>query len=136
MASKQNETLEAVLEQAQAPVLTAPKTAAQVMSEANIELTKAEGRRKALVKHYTAEEKVPMYLSPMYRAYFGNVMTVTVNGISIYFKVDGSTQMVPETFADEITRRRLSVDGILTKQNKMADVSANVDSAPGELKLF
>lgn len=111
-------------------------TMASVTKEASLELVKAESRRKALLKEYTAEEKVPMYLSPMYAAHFGKVMQVMINGISIFFKVDGSTQMVPATFADEITARRIAVDAILTKQSRMSDISSNAETSPGELALF
>lgn len=99
-------------------------------------LMTAENKRKELLKHYRNEKLVPMYLSPMYRPYFGNVMRVMINGISIFFKVDGSTQQVPQTFADEIARRRMAVDNLLSKQNKMADVSYNVEMTPGGLQLF
>lgn len=88
---------------------------------ASIALQKAEARRKTLLNVYKSENLVPMYLSPMYRPYVGNVMRVMINGISIYFKVDGSTQMIPQTFADEITARRMAIDAILTKQNRMSD---------------
>lgn len=109
---------------------------ANVAQEASMQLVKAEARRKALLKEYTSEEKVPMYLSPMYAAHFGRVMQVMINGISIFFKVDGSTQMVPKSFADEITARRMAVDAILTKQSRMSDISSNAESSPGELALF
>lgn len=112
------------------------QTTADVLKEANKQLMDAENRRKILMKKYKEEEKVPMYLSPMYRPYFGNVMTVSINGVSIYFKVDGSTQMIPKTFADEITARRMKVDAILTRQHRMANIPANAESAPGELNLF
>ena len=96
----------------------------------------AEARKKRLLQHYRNEEKVPMYLSPMYRPYFGNVMQVSLNGISIFFKVDGSVQKIPKDFADEITARRMAIDAILTKQSKMADISKNYESSPGELDLI
>lgn len=108
----------------------------EIIRNANVELVNAEARRKKLLKVYREETKVPMYLSPMYRPYFGNVMRVMINGISIYFKVDGSTQNIPKTFADEITARRMAIDAILTKQHKMANIAANSESAPGELTLF
>lgn len=108
----------------------------KAMAQANMELNKGEKHRKKLFHKYKEEEKIPIYLSPMYRPYFGNVMKVNINGVSIFFKVDGSTQLVPQTFADEITSRRLKVDSILTKQKRMADVSTNHESTPGELKLF
>lgn len=106
--------------------------------EANegVKLVKADARRKALVKEYRTEDKVPMYLSPMYQPYLGRTMTVSINGISIFFAVDGSTQMVPKTFADEITSRRINIDSILNKQGKMSDVVNNHESSPGELKIF
>lgn len=103
---------------------------------ASVALQKAEARRKTLLNVYKSEDLVPMYLSPMYRPYVGNVMRVMINGISIYFKVDGSTQMIPQTFADEITARRMAIDAILTKQNRMSDVSSNAEASPGELELF
>lgn len=108
----------------------------EIIKNANVELVNAEARRKKLLKVYREEEKVPMYLSPMYRPYFGNVMRVMINGISIYFKVDGSAQHVPKTFADEITARRMAIDAILTKQHRMSNIAANSESAPGELTLF
>lgn len=116
--------------------MAAGKSAKQVMDQANKKLQAGQTHRKALYKRYKDEEKVPMYLSPMYRPHFGKVMAVSINGIKIYFKVDGSTQMVPKSFADEIANRRLQMDAILTKQSRMADVQTNVESSPGELKLF
>ena len=108
----------------------------EVIRRSNMELMNAELRRKQLLGKYRAQEKVPMYLSPMYRPYFGNVMRVMINGISIFFKVDGTVQLVPKDFADEITARRMAVDAILTKQNRMANIPSNFESAPGELTLF
>lgn len=105
------------------------------VQQANRELLNAEARKKQLLQHYRNQEKVPMYLSPMYRPYFGNVMQVSLNGISIFFKVDGSVQKIPKDFADEITARRMAIDAILTKQSKMADISKNYESSPGELDL-
>jgi hypothetical protein len=106
------------------------------VQKANSELLTAEARRKTLLKEYREEEKVPIYLSPMYRPYFGNVMTVSMNGISIFFKVDGSVQNVPKTFADEIAARRIAIDAIITKQSRMADIPNNAEKSPGELALF
>lgn len=96
----------------------------------------AQNRRKQLHKIYMHQEKVPMYMSPMYRPYTGNVMRVMINGISIFFKVDGSTQLIPKTFADEVVRRRKAIDRQLSRLNKMSNVPQNNESAPGELNLF
>jgi hypothetical protein len=103
---------------------------------ARVNLQEADKRRAKLVEYYKSEEKVPMYLSPMYAPHVGRTMRVMINGISIYFRVDGSTQLVPKTFADEITARRLAIDAMLTKQHRMANVPGNVENAPGELRLL
>ena len=113
-----------------------PKATQEVMEAARKELQAAQGFKEQLRKEYSAEERVPIYLSPMYAAYFGKVMRVMINGVSIYVKIDGSTQLVPQTFADEITRRRMAVDASLTKQGRMSDVANNAETAPGELALF
>lgn len=83
-----------------------------------------------------AEKKVTTYLSPMYRPYLGNVADITINGVTIFFPVDGNSYEVPSSFADEIARRRMAIDAMLTKQNRMADVANNSERSPGELKLF
>ena len=103
----------------------------------NREIAKASLRRKQLIKHYKNEKQVVTYVSPMYRPYFGNVMTVTINGISIRFPIDGSKQEIPATFADEIERRRRNIDNIERKQKRMAAVKENEDKGSiGSLSLF
>ncbi len=102
----------------------------------NRKFTAAEAKRKNLINIYKNENKVSTYLSPMYKAHFGNIMTVTICGISIRFRVDGSKQEVPATFADEIERRRMSVDNIINKQKRMADITKNIESSPGGITLF
>lgn len=106
------------------------------MVKANRDLAKATEARKRLLKYYKEEPKVTTYVSPMYKPYFGNVMTVTISGISIRFPIDGSKHDIPATFADEIERRRRNVDAIINKQKRMASISTNVESNPGELELF
>lgn len=112
------------------------KTTDEIVKEANEQLHQAELQKKKVIEEYKGEQKVPMYLSPMYQAHFGNVMQVSINGVAIFFKVDGSTQMIPQTFADEITSRRIQIDNILTKQSRMANIPQNFESSPGELNLF
>lgn len=107
-----------------------------IFQKASQDLINAQKRKKELHAVYMNEEKVPMYLSPQYRNEFGNVMPVTINGIAIFFKVDGSVQYVPKTFADEITRRRLCVDNKLNRQHKMSNVHENYETSAGEIKLF
>lgn len=108
----------------------------EIVEDARIEMATAEKRKHELHAGYCNEEKVSMYLAPLYKPYFGNVMRVSINGISIFFRVDGSTQQVPKTFADEITSRRLAVDAINEKQTRMANIKENNESSPGALNLF
>jgi hypothetical protein len=112
------------------------RSSAQVMDEARKQLQQATDFKTQLRNEYMQEPSVPLYLSPMYRPYLGNIMQVSLNGILIYFPVDGSTKMVPRSFADEITRRRMAIDAMLTKQHRMTDIKANYEGAPGELSLF
>jgi hypothetical protein len=102
----------------------------------NRKVLEAESRKRELHKIYKSEPKVQTYLSPQYRPYFGNVMRVMINGISIYFKVDGSTQSIPKTFADEISRRRKAIDRTQLAQSRMANVPENNERTPGELSIF
>lgn len=112
-------------------------TADQKMVQDNREIAKAAARRKELIKYYKDEKKVITYISPMYRPHFGNVMTVTINGISIRFPVDGSKQEIPATFADEIERRRRRIDDMEKKQKRMASIKENEDKGSiGSLSLF
>ena len=113
-----------------------PKVSNDIMAEANKQLQQAKDFKPKLRAIYANEPKVPIYLSPMYRPYFGKNMRVMIQGISIYMPVDGSTHQLPQSFADEVTRRRMCVDAMLTKQGRMSDIQSNYERAPGELSLF
>lgn len=93
-------------------------------------------RKQELFRDYTKETKVPVYMSPMYAPYLGNVMNVTLNGITIFFPIDGSTHLVPQSFADIIEERRVMVDATIAKKKRLADIQANKESTPGELELI
>lgn len=107
-----------------------------VMQAANNALVSADSRRKALVSTYKAEEKTSVALSPLYRPYFGSVMQILLNGIAIALPVDGKSYLLPKSFADEAIQRRIQVDNILTKQQRMADIPSNFETSPGELNMF
>ena len=113
------------------------RTTDAVQKAAAREMLEATSKRRELAKVYRGEDKVDMYLSPTYQPYFGRVMRVTINGVSILFPVDGSVHAIPKTFADEITSRRMKIDEIITKQNRIANIPVNVDAAvPGDTLLF
>lgn len=99
-------------------------------------IQKAELRRRALLKVYKDEKKYPVNVSPLYKPYFGNAMTVSVNGITVVVPCDGKTYNLSETFANEVLERVAKVNAILEKANKLQNVGANFETTPGELEFF
>ena len=115
----------------------AKKVDENIIQEANNELVRAEGQRKAMVSFYRGEDKKDIRIPPMYQPHFGANMQVMVNGISIVVPVDGSMVTVPATFADEIAERMMKVDMIENKKAQMSRVSENLDmGSPGSLQMF
>lgn len=101
----------------------------------------AESRRldlaqKNLINVYKNEPKVPVRVAPSYAKYFGRVMRVAINGISVAVKCDGKTVELPESFAAEVLRRMSEMDKYDLRTNKMADITRNFESSPGQLNFF
>lgn len=96
----------------------------------------AETARKRLVEVYKGEEKVDYSISPLYKNHLGNVVTRSINGISIAVPVDGSRHKIPRSFADDLDRVIISIDASIKKASKMASVNENVERYPGELPMF
>ena len=94
-----------------------------------------EEARKRLIQTYKSEPLVSVVLAPQYAVHFGNIMRVSINGISIQVKVDGSTQKVPKTFASEIHRRRRAIDAQLMKMKRLSNIPKNGERSPGELTI-
>jgi hypothetical protein len=92
--------------------------------------------RKALVNVYKAEPKISVMVAPMYADYFGKVMHVMINGISIAVPCNGKPYDIPKTFAAEVFRRLRAINEQQQRQKRYSDVSSNVENAPGELALF
>ena len=109
---------------------------AAMTAESNKAVAEAEKQRKELAKSFKAQKKVPIQVSPLYRPYFGRVMTVTINGISVAVPCDGKTYEVPESFAEEIRIRIYKQDRLIQKQNRLGDVTNNFEASPGALNLF
>jgi hypothetical protein len=108
----------------------------QALQEQAKQIASAVKEQANLAVRYRNEEKVTVAVSPLYRPYFGNVMKVSINGISIYMPIDNTPHKLPKTFADEIHSRVNAVDAIMKKQDRMANISANVETTPGELTLM
>jgi hypothetical protein len=112
------------------------KSEAELNKMIRDEHLKVQARKKELLEIYRNEEKVAVHISPMYRPHFGNVLILTINGITIGVPVDGNAYKVPKTFAEHVSARVAKIDAIIKKTNKMADVKSNFESSPGELELF
>ena len=112
------------------------KSEAKAVRESDVAVANAERDRKALAKSFKEQEKVPVQISPLYRPYFGRVMTVTINGVSVAIPCDGKTYYVPKTFAEEAKVRIFKRDRLIQKKNSLGDVSNNFETSPGELNLF
>lgn len=108
----------------------------KITENANAALSQHNVELRDLKAYYTREKSIPVYLSPMYRPYLGRVADITVNGVTIFLPVDGQVYEIPETFADLVNQKRMAIDAMLTKQQRMSDVQVNHEHSPGELKLF
>lgn len=109
---------------------------AAITKESDRAVAASERERKALARAFRAQDKVPVQISPLYRPYFGRVMTVTINGISVAVPCDGKTYEVPASFAEEVQVRIYKQDRLIQKKNRLGDVQNNFEASPGELNLF
>lgn len=101
----------------------------------------AETRRldlaqKNLVNIYKQEETIPVRVAPSYAKYFGRVMRVALNGISVAVRCDGNTVKLPKSFAAEVLRRMSEMDKYELRLSKMSKVQRNFESSPGQLNFF
>ena len=93
-------------------------------------------RQKNLLKFYAQEEKIPVRVAPSYAKYFGRVMRVSINGISIAIKCDGTTVQLPESFATEVSRRMSEMDKHELRASRMAQATQNFETNPGQINFF
>ena len=93
-------------------------------------------RQKSLVQTYATEEKVPVRVAPSYARYFGRVMRVSINGISVAVRCDGQTVMLPKTYAAEVSRRMSEMDKHELRLKGMSNVTKNFEASPGQLNFF
>jgi len=108
---------------------------ASAIAQNNAKLKALQSKKHENHKTYMAQEKTPVSISPFYRGHFGNVMTVSINGIAIYVPCDGKRYLIPKTFADLVTERIMNIDAQIAKQQRRAEVQKNFERAAGELPL-
>ena len=111
-------------------------TEAEIVKESDKNVATAERGRRSLGVKFREEEKDSVSIPPLYKPYFGKVMTISINGISCAIPVDGKTYKVPKSFAEEARIRMFRQNEMLEKQAKMSDVKNNFETSPGELALF
>lgn len=112
----------------EAEVIKEPKEVPNVQS--------VEMKRRALLDTYKNEDKLAVNISPMYAKYFGNTMTVSINGITIAIPCNGKTYRVPKTHAIEALSRIRKVDASITRKQRMQDIVNNLEVTPGELRFY
>ena len=110
--------------------------AVSVEHTAEQQMLNLDKAQKNLVNVYKNEPSVAVRIAPSYAKYFGRVMRVSINGISIAIKCDGSTVNLPESFAAEVMRRMTEMDKYEMRQGRLADVRNNAEAAPGQIKFF
>ena len=112
------------------------KAVANVQHAGSTEVAKRDMLRKQLGAQYNAEPKVSVMIAPMYKAFFGNVMHVSINGISISVPCDGKPYPLPESYAAVVQERLRLENDRQAKQKRFSDVGRNSESSPGELTLY
>lgn len=108
----------------------------EIIKESDVNVAVAEANRRKLGSRFKKEKKVSVTIPPLYKPYFGKVMTVSINGVSVAVPVDGKPYSVPKSFAEEIKIRMFRQNELIDKAAKLSDVQNNFETSPGELQLF
>lgn len=96
-------------------------------------MVELEKKQRNVLEIYKAEPKINVRVAPSYAKYFGKLMRVSINGISVTVPCDGQSVALPETFATEVERRMRAMDKYENKQQRMANIQNNFESSPGQL---
>ena len=99
-------------------------------------IAEATKRKHEFHKMIMDEPKEEVAVSPLYKPYFGSVMTICINGVSVYLPCDGRPYKLPKSYAREAQARIRLVDDDNIKKSRLANASMNFERAPGELRLY
>ena len=110
----------------------------KINPEKNLENTTAalDRKQKSLINVYKNEKKINVAVAPAYAKYFGRVMRVSLNGISVAVRCDGKDTALPESFAAEVRRRMMEMDKYELRLRNMSRVQSNFETSPGQLSFF
>jgi len=114
----------------------APIEVQKAITRSNQAVAKAQKLVQENAAQLRAEEKVSISLAPMYRPYFGDVMSVFLNGLPIYLPIDGRSYQIPKSYAMIVQERRRRVDEHVMRSQRLADVQSNFERSAGELVLI
>lgn len=103
------------------------------IENATVDLDK---KQKNLINVYKNEKKFNVAVAPSYAKYFGRVMRVSLNGISVAVRCDGRDTALPESFAAEVRRRMREMDKYELRLKNMSRVQSNFETSPGQLSFF
>ena len=132
-------TLDRILEDAPADLAGSSENSGdmkKIVAKSNQELAKSLALVAQNVTDLKKEDKVSVSMAPMYRPYFGDVMTVSINGLSVYLPLDGRSYKMPKSYAMVIQDRKRMVDDHITRTARLADIQSNVERSAGELELI
>lgn len=100
------------------------------------ETLELDRRQKNLVNIYKNEPQIAVTVAPSYAKYFGRIMRVALNGVSVAVPCNGSSVKVPESFAAEIHARMQKINEQELRAQKMSSVSSNLETSPGSINFF
>lgn len=92
-------------------------------------------KRRALAQIYMKEKKFPITISPFYAPYLGSVVMISLQGIPMYIPADGTTYLVPESYAAEAIQAMAQVDARQRKQSRLSNVRQNLETSIGAIKF-
>lgn len=107
----------------------------QAQLKSNQELAVKTAEHKKLAEKLRTEKKVEVIGAPMYRAWFGNMMHISINGVPIFVPLDGKRYSIPESYAEIFNTRIRSVNDDIAMEKVRSNVQSNAESYPGELDL-
>jgi hypothetical protein len=128
MATKSKSPLDAYPEEV--PVIVAAQHTAAATFE------NAGKRMQDNVTELKRSKTKEVSMAPMYAPWFGNIMAVGLNGLTIYLPLDGRTYKVPIQYAQIIQGRRRAVDDFVMRTKQMSNVQSNREDYAGQLVLL
>ena len=107
----------------------------ELNSAVELSVQAREKDRKGLIKKFMEEPKVQVSVSPLYQPYFGRVMMVSIQGISVHVPANGKTYAIPKSFAGDLLHSIALIDSKIKREQRMSDVSRNFEGHAGELRF-